>query len=90
MSFSMEKLYLDYMQEVSTVRFIFWRYVRPANPRTFPFHYLVDTEYGWVGSVQLAIKDNGETDVNEHRPLKNNGMIYFSAEFWLNNHTDIF
>ncbi|KAJ5261228.1 hypothetical protein N7478_011823 [Penicillium angulare] len=40
----------------------------------------VDTEYGWVGSVKLAIKDNGETDVNEHRPLKNND----SFTYWLN------
>lgn len=86
----MERLHSENMQEVSAVRFglrhCFW----PANHRTFPFHYLVDYEYGWNDIVQLAKDSNGETDVNKHKPLKNNGMVHFSPTYRLGNHIDLF
>ncbi|OQD76372.1 hypothetical protein PENDEC_c004G05500 [Penicillium decumbens] len=40
----------------------------------------IDYQYGWNDIVQLAKDSNAETDVNEHKPLKNND----SFSYWLN------
>lgn len=48
---------------------------RSANELPFLYNVSGDEVYGWVEIVELAKKDNAQTDATQSKPVINAGMI---------------